>query len=397
MTALERDALAWILGIPDSSDFVQEHLGTNWYHGKSENTERFADLLSIANLDELLGRFGVRHPSIKLVRSGSAVPTAEYLWRDRMVDPARVAQLFSEGATVVFGGLHDRHEPARRLCNAVSLQVSARTQTNIYLTPPGSQGFRPHWDTHDVYVLQIEGSKRWRMYGGGPELPLKDHKFDPARHQAGDVENEFTLETGEALYVPRGWMHAAATTDSTSVHITLGVMSYTWADLLADSLSELVDRNSSWRENVPLGFAADVGLDKELEEELSRRILTLSGEMDLHAVVPARAETFVEHLRPRATDYLKQVVHADEVSEESRVCWRPGVPGRIALRDGRVALISRGREVDFPSEAKTTLECLLRGEIIRAGEILDGLDWLSRRVILKALIREGWLTVTEES
>ena len=79
MTALERDALAWILGIPDSSDFVQEHLGTNWYLGKSENTERFADLLSIANLDELLGRFGVRHPSIKLVRSGSAVPTAEYL------------------------------------------------------------------------------------------------------------------------------------------------------------------------------------------------------------------------------------------------------------------------------------------------------------------------------
>ena len=73
------------------------------------------------------------------------------------------------------------------------------------------------------------------------------------------------------------------------------------------------------------------------------------------------------------------------------------MPGRIALRDGRVALISRGREVDFPSEAKTTLECLLRGEIIRAGEILDGLDWLSRRVILKALIREGWLTVTEES
>ncbi len=397
MTALERDALAWILGIPDSSDFVEEYLGTNWYHGKSENTERFADLLSIANLDELLGRFGVRHPSIKLVRSGSAVPTAEYLWRDRMVDPARVAQLFSEGATVVFGGLHDRHEPARRLCNAVSLQVSARTQTNIYLTPPGSQGFRPHWDTHDVYVLQIEGSKRWRMYGGGPELPLKDHKFDPARHQAGDVESEFTLETGEALYVPRGWMHAAATTDSTSVHITLGVMSYTWADLLADSLSELVDRNSSWRENVPLGFALDGGLDKGLEEELSRRILTLSQEMDLHSVVPARAETFVEHLRPRAIDYLKQVVHADEVSEESRVRWRPGVPGRIALRDGRVALISRGREVDFPSEAKTTLECLLGGEIVRAGEIIDGLDWLSRRVILKALIQEGWLTVTEES
>ena len=397
MIALERDALAWILGIPDSNDFIDEYVGRNWYHAKSHHTERFSDLLSIANLDELLGRFGVRHPSIKLVRSGGAVPTAEYLWRDRMVDPARVAQLFSEGATVVFGGLHDRHEPARRLCNAVSLQVSARTQTNIYLTPPGSQGFRPHWDTHDVYVLQIEGSKRWRMYGGGPELPLKDHKFDPARHQAGEIECELTLETGEALYVPRGWMHAAATTDSTSVHVTLGVMSYTWADLLVDSLSELVDRNPRWRENVPLGFAAGVELDKGLEEELSQRILTLSEEMNLHAVVPARAETFVEHLRPRAVDHLKQVGLAGEISAEDRVCWRLGVPGRIALRDDRVALLSRGREVDFPSEATTTLECLLTGETMIAGEISDGLDWASRQVVLKALIREGWLTVTEES
>ncbi|WP_420461677.1 JmjC domain-containing protein [Candidatus Palauibacter sp.] len=38
-----------------------------------------------------------------------------------------------------------------------------------------TQGFRPHWDTHDVSVLQVVGSKRWRLYDGGrlaPHVPV---------------------------------------------------------------------------------------------------------------------------------------------------------------------------------------------------------------------------------
>ena len=80
-----------------------------------------------------------------------------------------------------------------------------------------------------------------------------------------------------------GWMHAASTTDSTSVHITLGVMSYTWADLLADSLSELVDRIRVGERTFHL-ICVGRWVGQGLEEELSRRIPTLSQEMDLHSV-----------------------------------------------------------------------------------------------------------------
>jgi len=386
---LEIDALAWILGIADSTEFVSEYRTKKYYHAKGEDRERFGQLLSRFDLDEILGTYGIRHPEIRLVRAEGEIPRSEYVWRDKMVDPAQVARLFATGgATVIFGSLHDRHEATRRLCSAVTQQVSARTQTNIYLTPPDSQGFKPHWDTHDVFVLQIEGSKRWRMYDGGPILPLKNQKFDPGHHAPGDVVEDFTLQAGESLYIPRGLMHAAATTDEVSLHITLGVLAYTWADLLIDCLSELVERSPQWRENLPVGFSHS-GVHLTVAQRLEELLKELPEEIDLPAVIAQRQVAFENHQRPRVKDALRQALLAGTVGESDFVRWRSGTSYSMERANGRVILKSRKREVDFPVSAATTLEHLVRGEPAMAGAIDDGLDWESRKVVLAALIREG--------
>lgn len=33
-----------------------------------------------------------------------------------------------------------------------------------YLTPPGTQGFAPHYDDIEAFILQLEGRKHWRLY-----------------------------------------------------------------------------------------------------------------------------------------------------------------------------------------------------------------------------------------
>lgn len=33
-----------------------------------------------------------------------------------------------------------------------------------YLTPPGTQGFAPHYDDIEAFVLQLEGKKQWSLY-----------------------------------------------------------------------------------------------------------------------------------------------------------------------------------------------------------------------------------------
>jgi ribosomal protein L16 Arg81 hydroxylase len=308
-----------------------------------------------------------------------------------MIDPVQAARLFAEGSTVIFGALQDRHEGMRRLSSEVARQAMARTQTNIYLTPPDSQGFKPHWDTHDVFVLQIEGSKRWRIYGGGPELPLKDHKFDPKVHAPGEVEAEFTLQAGEVLYIPRGIMHAAVTTDAISLHITLGLIAYSWADFLADCLSEVSDRLPQWRANVPFGLATRDPEGRAALVQLREMLAGLGNEIDLPKVIAERQRSFESLFRPRAGDLLRQATGSTELDQDDHVRWRPGMVGWIERRNGRVVLASSGREVDFPAAATKTLEVLLRAGSVRAGDVEDGLDWESRRVVLSRLIREGYV------
>lgn len=50
--------------------------------------------------------------------------------------------------------------------------LRTRAQTNAYLTPPSNQGFTAHTDSQDVFILQLEGAKRWRVYNVSMEYGL---------------------------------------------------------------------------------------------------------------------------------------------------------------------------------------------------------------------------------
>lgn len=385
-------ALQFILGDEPREHFLNEVLGSRCLHCRSSDPNRFAEHLSLQNLDSVLGSYGLRRRDIRLVQFERDIPFSQYSWRDELVDPLRVARLFSEGATVVFEGLQQRQEPLRRLCARLCREAGVRTQTNIYLTPPGSQGFRPHWDTHDVFVLQVCGSKRWHFYEGGPDAPLPHQKFDPDQHKPGAHEDELTLNSGEALYIPRGQMHSAETSDEISLHITLGLMTYSWADLLADCLMEIAERSPRWRKNVPFGFGADADAGfANTRARFAQLMSEFPNEIALETVLNARLDLVGGAQRPRSDNYLRQAVQAAGLDESHVIECRPDLAFRLESDNDRVLIYSGRRKVDLPSAARPTLEAVLGQGPRRAGEIDDGLDWPSRRVVLTTLIREGFV------
>ncbi|MFL5757038.1 MAG: cupin domain-containing protein, partial [Chloroflexota bacterium] len=135
----------------------------------------------------------------------------------------RVADEFARGATVVLQGLHVHWLPAARYCRGLEQALGMPVQANAYLTPASAQGFAVHHDVHDVFVLQVAGRKRWRLYEPVLELPLRSQRWSRALGDPGAPVHELVLEPGDTLYVPRGWPHEAATGDGESLHLTVGL------------------------------------------------------------------------------------------------------------------------------------------------------------------------------
>ena len=74
-------------------------------------------------------------------------------------------QLFCEGATIGLSYLDDVVPSLTLFCCTLEREFSFPFQTNAYLTLARAKGFKAHYDTHDVFVLQVVGSNQWTLYG----------------------------------------------------------------------------------------------------------------------------------------------------------------------------------------------------------------------------------------
>jgi ribosomal protein L16 Arg81 hydroxylase len=123
-------------------------------------------------------------------------------------------------------------------------------------------------------VLQIAGSKHWRIYEPPVPLPHRSQPFDPRSWAPSAPPFELDLAPGDLLYLPRGFVHTTATADSTSVHVTLGVTVYTWIELLTE-WAQLSKHIPSFRRALPPGFAGQEVVRQSLGDRLRRMIAEL--------------------------------------------------------------------------------------------------------------------------
>jgi ribosomal protein L16 Arg81 hydroxylase len=206
-------------------------------HGGS--AMRAAGLVDVAEVSALVQQ-GL-HPEgrISLLQNGKRIPAEFYRTRDARprIDPSVVRRLLNGGASLVVNGIDEALPKIGDLAHALELEFSSNVWANAYVTLNEGGAFDVHFDDHDVIVLQISGSKRWRLFGLTEEYPIDPGKSlgePPAIEQQADV-----LSAGEVLFIPRGVWHRAEVVDSPSFHITFGVSGMTGLDLVRNALEEL--------------------------------------------------------------------------------------------------------------------------------------------------------------
>ncbi|XP_046796045.1 ribosomal oxygenase 2 isoform X2 [Gallus gallus] len=113
--------------------------------------------------------------------------------------------------------------------------------SNVYITPQGSQGLPPHYDDVEVFILQLEGEKHWRLYK--PTVHLAREYNVESEDRIGNPTHEFVLKPGDLLYFPRGTIHQADTPPGIpySTHVTISTyQNNSWGDFLLDAIPGLV-------------------------------------------------------------------------------------------------------------------------------------------------------------
>jgi ribosomal protein L16 Arg81 hydroxylase len=392
-TTRTRSALARCLEPVDGDRFLEEHWERSPLLVSRDEEGRFDDLLSQAEAERLLSSTALRYPAFRLVKSGERIGVGGYTrdipWRPSSftgtVDVERAAAEFERGATLVIQALHLHHRPLAEFCRLLEAELGHPVQVNAYYTPRSAQGLPVHHDTHDVLCLQVAGEKRWLVYDPVLELPLKDQRYSAELGDPGPTVLDVTLRPGDTLYLPRGWLHEALTSETDSLHLTIGINVYTRLDAVRAALEECA------REEVEFRRGVAEGEDFPASDLLDRLADRLGGD----AVERRRRARFVESRRPIRADQFDQQRALGSLDIETPLERRETVVFDLVHDGEAVALAFEGRSLVFPAHAAPELEAAADAEGTFTASGLPGdLDEAGRLVLVRRLVREGFLRIS---
>jgi bifunctional lysine-specific demethylase and histidyl-hydroxylase NO66 len=344
-----------------------------------------ADRLRLDDVDHLLTASAIRTPAVRVARDGRVLPESAYTRGGTLagkpltglVDPAKLLGLFDDGATVVLQGLQRYWPPLADLVAELELELGHPCQANAYLTPPGSQGFAVHSDSHDVFVFQTHGTKQWEVHG-----PPDDPDGGP-----GDL----LLEPGVVAYLPTGTPHAARAQDSASLHVTVGINQLTWRGLvdrvLRDALAQVPDTH------LPAGYLDDPAL---LADGLADHLDTVAE--SVRRVAPAdvaagQVRRFLTSRPPRLAGALADRVALDDLAPDTVLRRRPGVPCALEARGDRLQVLLGDRTLEVPGWVRPALEEVAARDVLAPADLAGHVGEQSALVLCRRLVREGLLRV----
>uniref|UniRef100_UPI001292D6D2 ribosomal oxygenase 1 n=1 Tax=Lonchura striata TaxID=40157 RepID=UPI001292D6D2 len=237
-------------------------------------------------------------------------------------------------------------------------QFGSMAGANTYLTPPGTQGFAPHYDDIEAFVLQLEGKKHWRVYRPRTDAEVLP-QFSSAnltQPELGEPVLETVLEAGDLLYFPRGFIHQGdCLPDAHSLHIT--VSSYqrnSWGDflekLLPAALQMALEEDVEYRRGLPMDYLRYMGVANSdtvdarrtaFVEKVQSLIKKLVDYAPIDAAVDQRAKSFLHDcLPPMLTESEKaQSVYGFPAR------WQDGGPCNVDIlitKDTEVRLLRHG-------------------------------------------------------
>jgi ribosomal protein L16 Arg81 hydroxylase len=379
---------AWSLGKMLAPLTVEEFARDYWERRtlviQRGKPDFFTDLMTLDDMDRILSQSRLHESHVHVVTGGG-----RHAFRDEHPHLEAVYAQYRSGATINVIGVHQNWEPLAALCRSLSQALSAAVQVNAYLTPAKAQGFSTHYDTHDVLVLQVYGSKAWRLYDPPARLPETGGPWTPPDRSPAATLN---LGQGDLLYLPRGTPHDAASNESASVHLTIGVQPVTWASVLRSAVNTVIASDSRYREALPMGFAMHGNRAAASHDQLARLVVELADRICPAEVIDAAARSIRATVIPSLRGHLPDIESLGAIDLETRVARRPGLAWLVKRDDTNISIEFNGKVIRLPARLAADVLFAAEATSFTGRDLPGSLDAPGRIKLVSTLLREGFVT-----
>lgn len=353
----------------------------------------YSSLFSLQDADSVIYFTKPSDTDIRLFNNGQLHPK-DYVNRNGRVNINQLYDAYCQGNTIILEGLHERWKSISIFSRHLESFFNHPVNVNMYLTPRDSQGFSPHFDTHDVFILQVEGTKHWRIYDSFLCLPspmMDESQQFIAQDKLCAPLYEVVLNAGDLLYIPRGYVHEALTSDCSSLHLTVGIATFSWADLISNALRSVSEQNVSFRKSLPIGFLNHDEMIESLKHQF-KELLELLSNTAIEDAINQLAKKFFRQMSPLPDGHFTQIDDLSQINLDTIVEKRKGMICRIIREEGSISIQFPGNKVTGPNYIEPALRFIAASEAFRVRAISETLSDNGKLVLVRRLIKEGLLT-----
>jgi hypothetical protein len=361
----------------------------------------YSGLISLAELAALITMTGAQFSRPAATGQAAGNVLSSQLAQDSLAPASglnllELSRWYRSGKTIQIRGLQFRCPAIAAFSRSLEETLRHPVKVSLYLTPPGAQGFTPHYDGHDIFILQIEGNKHWRCYEPERNLPLEEDANEVPRESLPAPAGEYSLHPGDLLYLPRGHIHEAFTSETASLHLTVGILAYRWVDLLAVALARLSQQDVRFRQSLPVGLVGTETVPDSLPEQFRSLVRLLTGSAQVEEALAELGERFISGLAPLPDGWFGVPLDPEQIVPETLLEKRPGMICHIREEGETVTILFPGNGVRGPNKIAPALRFVAAATgPFSARDLPANLSENARVTLLRRLLREGLLRPAE--
>lgn len=374
-----------LLGRVSSQVFFDRYFGREWFHREAQSEPSLlGNLVSLRELELFLMNREGQEKVVRVVGGRATQPDLKDRG-DTDCSAGEALDAWAEGKTLVFNGI-DRQLPAvHALARGLRGELKCRVGCNLYLTPAYGRGFESHYDSHDVFILQLFGSKRWRIGARAVDAPMPFQIHERITIDDGAQYTQITMLPGDVLYLPRGQAHAAVTEEDLSGHLTIAFYPKTYLDLILTAATIAADHDSRFREYLPpSGFL--IGSDtvvkvRTLMASVSDECFAEAGEAFCELLVSERYRSPI--------DLLGLQGKFGALSERDRFRATPYLMASVSHGKGTLDLNAMGKSISLPPDAIEDVLLCCSGRVFTLSDLRRQSSHDERAKFVRRLLSEG--------